>query len=76
MSVTNVEILGGDANVICVSKKIKHIFDFNVKIKFSLSIDESMRLPPAAEVTSYRVDQWGACVYIYAQLFKLEIMNL
>lgn len=49
-SVTDVEIVGGDAHVICVSNKIKHIFDFNVKIKFSLSIDESMGLQPPAEV--------------------------
>lgn len=48
-NVTNVEIVGGDAHVICVSNKIKHIFDFNVKVKFSLSIDESMGLPPKAE---------------------------
>ena len=47
---TNVEIVGGDAHVICVSNKIKHIFDFNVKVKFSLSIDESMGLQSKAEV--------------------------
>lgn len=49
-NVTNVEIVGGDAHVICVSNKTKHIFDFNVKLDFSLSIDESMGLQPQAEV--------------------------
>lgn len=50
--VTSVEILGGDAHVICVSNKIKHIFDFNVKLKVSVSIDESMGLPPAVTEVS------------------------
>lgn len=48
--VTKVEIVGGDAHVICVSNKIKHIFDFNVKLNFSLEIDESMGLPSQSEV--------------------------
>lgn len=54
---TKVEIVGGDAHVICVSNKIKHIFDFNVKVKFSLSIDESMGLPPKAEVRGLALEQ-------------------
>lgn len=49
-TVTKAEIVGGDAHVICVSNKIKHIFDFNVKLDFSLEIDESMGLQPQAEV--------------------------
>lgn len=49
-SVTNVEIPGGEAHIICVSNKIKHIFEFNVKLKFSLTIDESMGLPSKSEV--------------------------
>lgn len=49
-NVTSVEIVGGDAHVICVSNKIKHIFDFNVKVKFSLTVDESMGLQPKPEV--------------------------
>lgn len=47
--VTEVEIVGGDAHVICVSNKMKHIFDFNVKLKFSVDIDESMGLSPESE---------------------------
>lgn len=57
---TNVEIVGGDAHVICVSNKIKHIFDFNVKVKFSLSIDESMGLPPKAEVRGLSLERCHA----------------
>lgn len=49
-SVTNVDIVEADARVICVSNKIKHLFDFNVKVKFSLTVDESMGLQPPAEV--------------------------
>ncbi|CAM9832623.1 unnamed protein product, partial [Pylaiella littoralis] len=51
-SVTNVEIVEADARVICVSNKIKHLFEFNVKVKFSLTVDESMGLPPPAEVST------------------------
>lgn len=51
--VTKVEIVGGDAHVICVSNKIKHIFEFNVKLNFSLDIDESMGLSPQSEVCCY-----------------------
>ncbi|CAN0153996.1 unnamed protein product, partial [Hapterophycus canaliculatus] len=47
--VTNVEMVEADARVICVSNKIKHLFEFNAKVKFSLSIDESMGLPPKAD---------------------------
>ena len=39
------DISGGDAQVIVVSNKIKHIFEFNVNLKFALTIDESMGLP-------------------------------
>lgn len=52
-SVTNVEIVEADARVICVSNKIKHLFEFNVKVKFSLTIDESMGLQPPAEVCAF-----------------------
>eukprot|EP00752_Nemacystus_decipiens_P005276 g4785.t1 len=48
-SVTNVEIVEADARVICVSNKTKHLFEFNVKVNFSLTVDESMGLPPQAE---------------------------
>ncbi|CAM9993892.1 unnamed protein product [Scytosiphon promiscuus] len=47
--VTSVEMVEADARVICVSNKIKHLFEFNTKVKFSLSIDESMGLPPKAD---------------------------
>lgn len=48
-NVTNVEIVEADARVICVSNKIKHLFEFNVKVKFSLTIGESMGLQPQAQ---------------------------
>lgn len=50
---TNVEIVEGDARVICVSNKTKHLFEFNVKVKFSLTIDESMGLQPQVMVCVY-----------------------
>lgn len=47
---TNVEIVEADARVICVSNKIKHLFEFDVKVNFALTVDESMGLQPQAEV--------------------------
>lgn len=63
-SVTNVEIVGGDAHVICVSNKIKHLFEFNVKIKFTLSI-EMVGVNPQSEVRSLTLSAWHSLGSIY-----------
>ncbi|CBJ32816.1 conserved unknown protein [Ectocarpus siliculosus] len=75
-SVTSVEIVEADARVICVSNKTKHLFEFNVKVKFSLTIDESMGLQPQAQEEGQAASKDAGLVKTYkATLEFLDMTN-